>query len=256
MKQHKPRKRFGQHFLTDQSVIEKIILAVMPKKPDHIVEVGPGLGALTQHLIEQVSELDVIEIDRDVIPKLQQLCQNLGLLHVHQADALTFDFTLLQKEPLRLVGNLPYNISTPLLFHLFDYCSIIKDMHFMLQKEVVERMTAQIGIKDYGRLSIMTQYYCQAELLFDVPPEAFSPPPKVNSSVIRLVPYKSLPYRANDMARFSNIVRLAFNQRRKTIRNCLKNLFNDEQLNEAGIEPNIRAEKISVEQFVRLANLG
>jgi 16S rRNA (adenine1518-N6/adenine1519-N6)-dimethyltransferase len=258
MKQsHIPRKRFGQNFLRDQRIIDRIIAAIHPKIGEGYLEIGPGLGALTQPLLKIVGQIQVVELDRDVIPLLMESCNALGQLTVHQADALKFDFhsCVGAGQKLHVIGNLPYNISTPILFHLFDQLDCISDMHFMLQKEVVDRMVAPPGSKQYGRLSVMVQYYCQVSSLFDVPPEAFYPAPKVNSSIVRLVPYATLPFPANNKQFFDEIVREAFNQRRKTLRNGLKNYFNDEQFELAGINPDLRAEMLSVEEFVRLANL-
>lgn len=253
---HIPRKRFGQNFLNDQGVIHRIIDVIRPKTGEDYLEIGPGLGALTQPLLERLGKLQVVELDRDIIPKLMASCKKLGTLTVHEADALKFDFhpCVPPGERLHVVGNLPYNISTPILFHLFTQLDCISDMHFMLQKEVVDRMVAAPGNKQYGRLSVMVQYYCHVESLFDVPPESFYPPPKVNSSIVRLVPHATLPYPAKDKQMLDEIVREAFNQRRKTLRNSLKAYISDEQFVLAGINPDLRAENLSVEAFVRLAN--
>ncbi len=216
------------------------------------------MGALTLPLLKKTGDLTVVELDRDVIPLLKEACKNLGILHVHQADALTFDFRSLVQEQgsqrLRLVGNLPYNISTPLLFHLFTQLDCIQDMHFMLQKEVVDRMSAVPGNKVYGRLSVMVQYFCKTETLLDVPPEAFNPPPKVMSAVVRLVPHRIKPFIAQDEALLEKYVRIAFNHRRKTIQNNLKGLISSNELIALGIDPNARAENLSVEDFVKLVN--
>jgi len=187
---HRARKRFGQHFLTDPYVVAGIVAAISPQRDDHLVEIGPGLGVLTESLLPCVNAMDAIELDRDIIPKLKERCRDRGQLHIHEADALKFDFTTLAEDgrPLRIVGNLPYNISTPLMFHLLSM-QTVQDMHFMLQKEVVDRLAAIPSNKDYGRLSVMMQYHCRVESLMQVPPEAFSPPPKVNSAVVRLVPW-------------------------------------------------------------------
>lgn len=251
---HYARKRFGQHFLHDQNIIEKIVGAIAPKPDDHIVEIGPGLGALTTKILPLTKKLDVIEIDRDIIPKLIAQCTGLGELIVHETDALKFDFAKLNKDKLRLVGNLPYNISTPLLFHILNNTTLIQDMYFMLQKEVVERMAAQPGEEAYGRLSVMLQYHCQAQLLFLVPPHAFNPPPKVDSAIVKLTPYASLPFVARNYGLFAEIVRTAFTQRRKTLRNCLRTLIDEKQLIALEIDPNLRPEKLSVEDFVKIAN--
>lgn len=255
--QHIPRKRFGQHFLHDQQIIARIVQSVAPKPDDCIVEIGPGLGALTTQLLPLVKKMAVVELDRDVIPELVSKCESLGELKIHQADALKFNFAELapQNKKLRIVGNLPYNISTPLLFHLLEQSDVIEDMFFMLQKEVVDRICAKPNEDDYGRLSVMMHYYCQADALFLVRPGAFNPPPKVDSAVVRLVPHNKLPHIANDVALFATIVREAFNHRRKTLRNCLKNFISAEQLSELGIDPIRRPEELSVEEFVRIANI-
>lgn len=254
MKSHAPRKRFGQNFLRDEAVIGRIIASIQPRPGEHYVEIGPGLGALTQPLLKALGSLQVVELDRDIIPQVQTTCGPLGELTIHEADALKFDFHLCG-ENLHVVGNLPYNISTPLLFHLFTQLDCIKDMHFMLQKEVVDRMSASPGCKQYGRLTVMVQYYCQVDSLFDVPPTAFYPAPKVNSSIVQLVPYKTLPYPVENKKLFDEIVREAFNQRRKTLRNSLRAYLNDEQFAQADINPDLRAENLSVEEYARLANI-
>lgn len=254
--QHTPRKRFGQHFLSDENVIRQIVYAINPQACQNIVEIGPGLGALTTHILPLCKKLNVVELDRDVIAPLKEVCMPLGELTVYQQDVLQFDFKQLvnSDKPLRIIGNLPYNISTPLIFHLLHYHAEIQDMHFMLQKEVVDRLVASPGKKDYGRLSIMLQYYCKAINLFEVPPHAFSPPPKVNSAVVRLVPHAELPFKANNKKWLDDIVRTAFSQRRKTLRNCLKNIASSEQLTALNIDPQTRPETLSVEQFVRISN--
>ncbi len=253
---HIPRKRFGQHFLHDTSVIDKIIAAVNPKPGEHLVEIGPGLGALTCPLLRRHGELDVVELDRDVIPRLQAACAEAGVLRIHQADALRFDFTTLAKPgtALRIVGNLPYNISTPLIFHLLESAPCISDMHFLLQKEVVDRLTAAPGGASYGRLSVMTQYRCRASALFRVGPGAFTPPPKVDSAVVRLVPYAELPVKADDEALFARLVNQAFTQRRKTLRNALKPILSAEAIEATGIDPTLRPENVSVQDYVALSH--
>jgi len=253
---HRARKRFGQHFLHDRGVIERIIAAIGPRPGDHLVEIGPGLGALTAPLLARHGALDVVELDRDVIPHLEQACAGKGELRVHNVDALKFDFSALAApgESLRVVGNLPYNISTPLIFHLLDDAAVIADMHFLLQKEVVDRLTAAPGGGDYGRLSVMVQYRCRAEGLFRVGPGAFSPPPKVDSAVVRLTPYAELPFPARDEQRLAELVNRAFSQRRKTLRNSLKQLLDAEAIAAAGIDPGERPEQVPVEGFVRLAD--
>lgn len=253
---HIPRKRFGQHFLRDQAVIDNIVMAIAPQPTDHLVEIGPGLGALTQQLLLHIDCLDVVELDRDLIPFLEKLPQANKQLIIHEADALRFDFAKLVKDniPLRLVGNLPYNISTPLIFHLLKNTTVIRDMYFMLQKEVAERICALAGTDAYGRLSVMVQYFCHSEILFEVGAEAFNPPPKVDSAIIRLVPFATPPFIANNFKLFSDIVLNAFNHRRKTLRNSLKPLVSAEQLEQINIDPMLRAEDLSVEDYVRIAN--
>ncbi|MCW5588514.1 MAG: 16S rRNA (adenine(1518)-N(6)/adenine(1519)-N(6))-dimethyltransferase RsmA [Legionellales bacterium] len=255
---HQARKRFGQNFLTDQTIINHIINSIKPNKQDNLIEIGPGLGALTQPLLTKVERLQVIEIDRDVIPLLQKNCHYPANLIIHQADALKFDFNLLTspQTPMRLLGNLPYNISTPLLFHFLKFIDHIQDLHFMLQKEVVERLCAKPNSEHYGRLSVMIQYFCQPDYLFTVPATAFHPQPKVESAIVRLTPHHPLPYPANDFAKFSELVRLAFNQRRKTIRNSMKPMVNEALFIQAGIDPGARAETLALADFVTLSNLS
>ena len=251
---HRPRKRFGQNFLHDQGVLQRIDQAIRPKADDHIVEIGPGLGALSQYLIEGAGHIDAVEIDRDLIePLAKQFAEKIS---IHNADALKFDFCSLASkgEKLRIIGNLPYNISTPLMFRLFEQKECIKDMYFMLQQEVVNRIVAAPGGKSYGRLSIMAQYYCQAESLFHVPPEAFNPPPKVHSAIIRLMPHPQPKVDVTDLKQFEDVIRQAFSQRRKTIRNTLKKLITAEQLTALGIDPTIRPEQIPIEQFALISN--
>ena len=183
---HIPRKRFGQHFLSDQGIIQRIVAALAPRPGEHLVEIGPGQGAITLPILKLVKQFDVVELDRDLIPQLQERCAHAGKLQIHSADALEFDFSSLKNDArlLRVFGNLPYNISTPLIFHLLDFAPVIADMLFMLQREVAERLAAETASEHYGRLSVMVQYHCQVDLLFDVPPEAFYPPPQVTSSII------------------------------------------------------------------------
>ena len=253
---HIPRKRFGQHFLSDQSIIHRIVAALQPAVTDHLVEIGPGQGALTLPVLKAIRKLDAVELDRDLIQPLQDRCKHAGELTVYETDVLEFDFARLYQDArkLRVFGNLPYNISTPLIFHLLSYHKIIADMLFMLQKEVALRLAAQVSTKDYGRLSVMIQYYCRVEYLFDVPPESFFPPPKVYSSIIRLVPYEVLPHRAADEKLFAEVVKQAFSQRRKTLRNSLKNLMTDAVWETLSIRSDIRAENLSVADFVQIAN--
>ncbi len=245
-----PRKRFGQNFLHDQNIIDKIVSAIAPQPHDAMIEIGPGRGALTFSILDQVERLDVIEIDRDLIQWWQE--KKIGSLTIHAVDALNIDLCSLKKEKnLRIVGNLPYNISTPLLFHLFKHLDCIKDMHFMLQKEVVDRMVAGPGSKTYGRLSVMTQFYCQAHRLFSVSRHAFTPPPKVESAIVHLVPNED--NKNTDAAMLTQVVRQAFSQRRKTIRNCLKNWFTTEQLERLDINPAVRPETLDLASYIRLA---
>ncbi len=256
MKKYQTKKRFGQHFLHDQYVIENIIAGVHPEANEKLVEIGPGLGALTFPLLEKINHLHVVEIDRDIIQRLKEM--NDSRLSIHEIDALKFDPTAIENRDnqlLRIVGNLPYNISTPLIFHLLESSSIIKDMHFMLQKEVVDRITASPNTKLYGRLSVMVQYHCHTENLFKVSPGAFSPPPKVDSAVIRLIPWTEKPFIANDERDLSQLVNQAFMKRRKTLRNALKDSLNQEQIEQAGVNPTLRPENLSVNDFVSLANI-
>lgn len=251
----RPRKRFGQHFLQDPVVIQRIVDAIAPKSNDRMVEIGAGLGALTTQLLPLLNSLDVVELDRDLIAPLRQACQSLGSLTIHQADALHFDFRQLCSFPhrLRIVGNLPYQISTPLLFHLIDQIEIIEDLHFMLQKEVVDRLAASVGTKAYGRLSIMAQYHFLVESLFSVPRQVFHPMPKVTSAMVRLIP-QAPTVKAENYDLFSRIVHEAFNYRRKTIHNSLKNLIAMDQWPALGIDANLRPEQIAVADYVRMSN--
>ena len=227
------------------------------KPSDRVVEIGPGPGALTFPLLELLPRLDIVEIDRDVIAWWQQQPQAEGKLHIHAQDALKLDIPALRGdgEPLRVVGNLPYNISTPLIFHLLEHAPHIRDMLFMLQKEVVDRITAAPDTRDYGRLSVMVQYFCQTDYLLKVGPGAFNPPPKVDSAVVYLKPWDTLPHVANDPEQLSKLVAQAFSQRRKTLRNTLKGLITPEQMESLGIDPTRRAETLAVADFVSLANL-
>jgi 16S rRNA (adenine1518-N6/adenine1519-N6)-dimethyltransferase len=254
---HVARKRFGQNFLTDESVIRRIVAAFGPVPGQNVVEIGPGLGALTRELLPALGRLQVVEVDRDLAAALPIRLLNEGELVVHQADALKFDFRTLARGPhdLRIIGNLPYNISTPILFHLLEQADAIADMTFMLQKEVVERMTAAPGCGDYGRLSVMLQVRCEVEWLLDVPPEAFSPPPKVDSAVVRLRPHATPRYNCVDERRLQHLLTSAFNMRRKTLRNALKGQGSPEQIDAAGIDLGLRPEEVDVATWVRLSNL-
>jgi 16S rRNA (adenine1518-N6/adenine1519-N6)-dimethyltransferase len=257
-KKHQARKRFGQNFLHDQGIIRHIVACIRPKPEQKIVEIGPGLGAITEHLLASAGHLDVVELDRDLLPHLRISFASYGdNLRIHEADALKFDFSSLSADQqlLRIVGNLPYNISTPLIFHLLSYTDLVCDMHFMLQKEVVLRLAAEAGSNNYGRLSIMAQYFCRVDNLFEVPPEAFDPRPKVDSAIVRMAPYTKLPHTAQDFKHFEQLVKSGFAQRRKTLRNNLKGIADDEQLQSLGIDPSIRPERLTVGEFVALSNL-
>jgi 16S rRNA (adenine1518-N6/adenine1519-N6)-dimethyltransferase len=246
MSKHKARKRFGQNFLTDNRVIERIVATIAPKFNDNLLEIGPGQGAMTLPLLECVKQLNVIEIDKDLITMLNNL--NKDNLIIHQGDALKFDLSTLT-TPLRVVGNLPYNISSPLLFHLLENRDKVMDMTFMLQKEVVERMVAENGSKTYGRLSVMMQAFFEVELIFTVPPESFEPAPKVDSAIVYLKPLA--PSKVSNTELFEKIVKAAFSQRRKTLGNCLKSLLLQQQTT---IDLSQRAEMLKVEDFIILAN--
>jgi 16S rRNA (adenine1518-N6/adenine1519-N6)-dimethyltransferase len=247
------KKSLGQHFLHDPRIIEQIVDYVAPQPADHIVEIGPGAGALTSKLLPLVNSMDVVEIDHSVIPELKKNCENSEHLRICIGDVLRVDFAKFP-SPLRLVGNLPYNISTPFLFKAVKNIDAVKDMYFMLQKEVAERIVASSGSKVYGRLSIMLQYYCEVELLLHVGSGAFSPPPKVDSAFIRLIPRKHYSIVAQDRELFGEIVRAAFCQRRKVISNGLKKYISASQLKEVGIDPVLRPEQLLVDDFVRISN--
>lgn len=249
---HRPRKRFGQHFLHDPGVVDRILRAIAPEPGQRFVEIGPGQGILTRPLLAVAGRLDVVELDRDLAAALSG--ENLPGLTVHGADALRFDYRdLAPPGALRVVGNLPYNISTPLLFHLLGQAEAVRDMHFMLQREVVTRMAASPGGGDYGRLSVMVQYRCRVERLFTVPPGAFRPPPRVNSAVVRLVPYREPPVDVGDETVFRRVVAAAFSQRRKTLRNALRDLASEADLEAAGVDPGERAERLPLEIFAALS---
>ena len=253
---HTPRKRFGQNFLHDRGVIERIVAAIDPRPGQDIVEIGPGQGAITLPLLAACGRLQAVELDRDLLEPLRAAAAGAGELILHSRDALRLDFCALRRgdERLRIVGNLPYNISTPLLFHLLEQATCIADMHFMLQKEVVERMAAAAGSEAYGRLSVMLQYRCAVTPLFNIGPGAFRPPPKVESAFVRLVPRAVPPVAVRDEQRFAALVRQAFSQRRKTLRNTLKGMVDAEAIAAAGIDPQIRAEQLDLAAFARLAN--
>ncbi|MGH1471009.1 MAG: 16S rRNA (adenine(1518)-N(6)/adenine(1519)-N(6))-dimethyltransferase RsmA [Cellvibrionaceae bacterium] len=271
MEEHTPRKRFGQNFLTDSGIIEKIVGSIAPKPTDNLVEIGPGQGAITIPLLALCSQLNVVELDRDLVARLNILKEKKPGLTIHQGDALSFDFSLLasaeEKKSLRVLGNLPYNISTPLIFHLLTFSALIKDMHFMLQKEVVERMAAKEGSKTYGRLSVMVQYACKVTYLFPVPPECFNPRPKVDSAIVRLEPYETFPHPADNVELLKKLVNTCFQHRRKTLRNNLRALIPKEVIekldttsqnkstpNHFYIDMSRRPETLSVIEYVNLAN--
>lgn len=254
---HRARKRFGQHFLHDPAVIQRIIHTINPQSNEHLVEIGPGQGAMTQYLLPACGKLDVIELDRDLVPILQQQFGDDPHFELHQGDALKFSFCDLMKDEhkkLRITGNLPYNISTPLMFHLMEHRQCIADMHFMLQKEVVERIVAQAGDRHYGRLGIMLSYYCESENLMTIGPGAFRPPPKVDSAIVRLTPRQTPPVELHDISVLSQVVTQAFSQRRKTLRNSMKKLLETEEITALDIDPSQRPEQLSLEEFARLAN--
>lgn len=258
MYEHRARKRFGQHFLVDEQVIERIVDVLHPMPNDYLVEIGGGLGALTDRVLARIQQLHVIEIDRDLVALLRQKYDESQLI-VHEGDVLKFDFstlTALAPTPLRVFGNLPYNISTPILFHLLQYAAHIQDLTFMLQKEVVDRLVAYHSEADYGRLTVMIQYACRVMRLFDISPNAFSPPPKVMSSMVRLIPYgDNRPHpMAKNYQRFAEIVNMAFQHRRKTLRNALGKEFPSAAFEAVGLDPTQRPETVSVAQFVELSN--
>ena len=252
MKEHRARKRFGQNFLQDTRIIQDIVNAVRPQPGDTVIEIGPGLAAITAPLAAKLDVLHVVEIDRDIVARLQKL-PFANKLVIHQGDVLQFDFASVPGKK-KIVGNLPYNISTPLLFRFSEVVSDIIDMHFMLQKEVVERMVAAPSTPAYGRLSVMLQYHLHMEYLFTVPPEAFDPAPKVESAFVRCVPHASLPHVANNTALFAKVVLAAFGQRRKTLRNTLKDWLKDEDFSTLQVDSQLRAENLSVADFVKIAN--
>jgi 16S rRNA (adenine1518-N6/adenine1519-N6)-dimethyltransferase len=249
---HKARKRFGQNFLVDERIIADIIRAIRPELADNMVEIGPGLGALTRPLLKQLNHLHVVEIDRDIIARLETDYPKDKLI-IHAGDALKFDLTALP-TPLRVVGNLPYNISSPLLFYFAGYAERITDMHFMLQNEVVERMVAEPSTPEYGRLSVMLQYRFHMEKLLDVPPESFRPSPKVDSAIVRLIPLPAGEVAVRDETLFAEIVAAAFGQRRKTLRNTLRGYLQEADFEKLGINAQLRAENLGVAEFSRITN--
>lgn len=252
MVRHSPRKRFGQNFLQNRHIIDDIVGVINPQASDNMLEIGPGLGALTAPLLRRLNHLTAVEIDTDLQKYLAELPIAQGKLNLIAADALTLDYSQFGPQ-LRVVGNLPYNISTPLLIHLLNFTPCIEDMHFMLQKEVVARMAAQPGSKTYGRLTVMLQYHCAVEYLFDVPPEAFDPQPKVDSAVVRLVPHRVSPFEQVSVEQLERLVASAFAMRRKTLNNNLKGIITVEQLYTLGIDGSKRPEQISIAEYVQLA---
>ncbi len=253
---HRARKRFGQNFLHDPGIIQRIVDSIAPRPNEHLVEIGPGQGAITKELLRATGSMDAVELDRDLVTPLAEMCADIGDLRVHSADILKFDLCGLvpEGEKLRVVGNLPYNISTPILFHLLDRSHCIQDMHFMLQKEVVTRMGASPGNKQYGRLSVMLQAQCKVTPLFEIGPGSFKPAPKVDSAFVRLDPYITPPVQIEDKSCFHQMVAQAFSQRRKTLRNSLRELVDSETMEQLGIDPGLRAERLNVKDFAKLAN--
>ena len=253
---HQAKKRFGQNFLHNDAIISNIVDAINPEPNENLIEIGPGLGALTEPVVERAGQLSVVELDRDLAHRLRHHPFLAPKLTIYEEDALKFDFGQLARDekPLRIFGNLPYNISTPLIFHLQTFKDKVKDMHFMLQKEVVQRMASGENCKAYGRLSIMTQYQCQVIPVMEIGPEAFKPAPKVDSAIVRLIPHKTIKNPVKDINSLNKVCLAAFNQRRKTIRNSFKRLISAEQLTELGIDPGLRPENLTLADFVMLAN--
>lgn len=257
---HQAKKRFGQNFLHNDAVISDIVDVINPEPGENLIEIGPGLGALTEPVVERAKKLSVVELDRDLAHRLRHHPFLAPHLTIYETDALNFDFAQLLKNeeglenPLRIFGNLPYNISTPLIFHLLTFKDKVKDMHFMLQKEVVERMAAEPNCKAYGRLSIMTQYQCQVFPVMEIGPEAFKPAPKVDSAIVRLIPHKEIKNPVKDINALNTVCLAAFNQRRKTIRNSFKKLISEEQLTSLNIDANLRPENLSIDEYIKLAN--
>ncbi|MBR9726408.1 16S rRNA (adenine(1518)-N(6)/adenine(1519)-N(6))-dimethyltransferase RsmA [Shewanella intestini] len=254
---HTARKRFGQNFLTNDTIISRIVGAIAPDNDHVMVEIGPGLGAITEPVAESIDNLCVVELDRDLVERLQSHPFLKDKLTIHQGDALQFDFRQLKQagKKMKVFGNLPYNISTPLMFHLFEFAEEIETMHFMLQKEVVLRLSASPGTKAYGKLTVMAQYYCQVVPVLEVPPSAFTPAPKVDSAVVRLLPFDTKPFPCEDVNVLRHVCTTAFNMRRKTLRNNLKTIFTDEEFSQLNVDSTLRPEQITVEQYVALANL-
>ncbi|MDP3519645.1 MAG: 16S rRNA (adenine(1518)-N(6)/adenine(1519)-N(6))-dimethyltransferase RsmA [Hydrogenophaga sp.] len=254
--EHQARKRFGQNFLHDQNIIQRIVRAINPTSADHMVEIGPGQGALTRHLLATCGRLDAVELDRDLAAYLQQTLGEDSRFALQQGDVLKFDFGTLSEVPgsLRIVGNLPYNISTPCMFHLLNYSRLIKDMTFMLQLEVVQRLAALPGDEHYGRLGLMMQYHCQVEHLFDVPATAFVPQPKVCSAIVRLTPHANPPVQVQDLRCLQDVVRVAFTQRRKTLKNSLRTLISEAELSKLPIDLAMRPENLSLAEYAMISD--
>ena len=251
---HRPRKRFGQNFLHDPYIIESIINAINPQPGEVIIEIGPGQGAITFPMLKRIGKMSAVELDRDLVELLSETHKAHGELNLISQDALKTDFSEFGRD-LRIIGNLPYNISSPLLFHLLSFRPYLRDMHFMLQKEVVDRMAAGPGSKTYGRLSVMIQTYCDVSKLLSVPPGAFNPPPAVDSAIVRLIPKTDEQIPEHDVEKLSRVVSLSFSQRRKTLRNNLKNTINTEQIESCGISPSARAETLEINDFILLSRL-
>lgn len=253
---HQAKKRFGQNFLHNDAIISRIVDAINPEPGQNLIEIGPGLGALTEPVVERAGKLSVVELDRDLAERLRHHPFLAPNLNIHEIDALKFDFSQLSKPdaPLRIFGNLPYNISTPLIFHLLSFKDKVQDMHFMLQKEVVDRMAAGPNTKAYGRLSIMCQYQCQVIPVMEIGPEAFKPAPKVDSAIVRLIPHKQIKNPVSNIETLNTVCVTAFNQRRKTIRNSFKKLLSAEQLSSLEIDPSLRPENLSIDEYIKIAN--
>ncbi len=251
---HRARKRFGQHFLHDKNIIDKILRAIGANEGDNLLEIGPGQGALTIPLLKQCKKLTAVELDRDLIPELSRISSKYGELNIINTDILTFEINSLPViKPFRIVGNLPYNISTPLMFHLLESTDSILDMHFMVQKEVAQRIVSTVGSNHYGRLSVMMQYQCDCQYLFDVAPGCFKPPPKVNSAVIRLIPHDQPEFKVGSSKLFAKIVQTAFGQRRKTISNSLKSMISPEIFDRCDIDTRLRAENLRGQDYAQLS---
>ncbi len=249
------KKKFGQHFLSDPHILSAIVGSIQPQPDEQFVEIGPGPGILTDALVDSVGDLHLIEIDNDWAGYLKDHYAEQPRVVLHHTDVLTFDWrSLTNEKPWRVVGNLPYNISTPLLFQLFSNLELVRDMHFVLQNEVVNRLAAPVDHKNYGRLSVMAQYHCQAQSLLFIPPECFDPPPKVDSALIRLIPREKKSIEALDLKKLADVVREAFTFRRKTLSNALRKYFTAAQLEQHGVKATLRPQNVTVDQYVTLAN--